>query len=54
MEEELRFLSPGCSLEGLLEKNSKSGADHFYGGYTAKLEAVLSALLDDAPRTPSF
>jgi len=31
-----------------------TGADHFYGGYTAKLEAVLSALLDDGRRTSSF
>jgi alpha/beta superfamily hydrolase len=28
------------------------GADHFYGGYTAQLEAVLAAWLDDA-RAPS-
>jgi uncharacterized protein len=30
------------------------GADHFYGGYTAQLEAVLAAWLDDARAQSSF
>lgn len=39
--------NPEANLEVII------GADHFYGGYTAQLEAVLAALLDDA-RRPSF
>jgi hypothetical protein len=30
------------------------GADHFYGGYTARLEAVLSSFLADIGRTPNI
>jgi len=47
MEQKIDFSSEGYSIEGLLEKNSESGADHFYCRYTDRLEAVLAALFDD-------